>query len=201
MMSQEERCHHEQHGPGEQGRRPSSFRLHDPQRVFDTLKFESGDIFLDLGCGPGDYSMAVAGIVGNSGLVYAVDKSSMMVACLTEKAAAEGLENIKAMVSDITEKIPVEDNSIDICLLATVFHVPEVAQGARRLFEEIRRVLKPFGILALIECKKESGSFGPPLHMRWSPKEIEAVLAGEQLQKIRLTDLGNTYLLEFVNVK
>lgn len=200
-MPDEERCHHERHEPDWLGRRPSSFRLHDPQRVFDALKLKSGDCFLDLGCGPGDYSIAVSSIVGDSGLVYALDKSATMVACLAAKAAAEGLGNVRAMVSDITETIPVEDDSIDICLLATVFHVPEVAQSAAKLFNEIRRVLKPFGILAIIECKKERSSFGPPLHVRWSPKEIEDVLPDEQFQKTRLTDLGNTYLVEFVNVK
>lgn len=200
-MTYEEDCHHERHEPGWRGRRRSSFLLHDPCVVFDELKLENGDRFLDLGCGPGDYSMAVSRIVGNSGLVYAVDKSPMMVACLAEKAVAEGLGNIKALVSDITEKIPVEDNSIDTCLLATVFHVPDVAQKSMTLFAEIRRVLKPFGIMAIIECKKEAVSFGPPLDLRWSPKEIEAVLPGEQFQRIKLVDLGNTYLVQFIAVK
>lgn len=48
------------HEKGGHGRGPSSFRMHDPRKVFNALALERGDVFLDLGCGPGEYAMEAA---------------------------------------------------------------------------------------------------------------------------------------------
>ncbi len=60
----------------------SSFRMHDSKAVFDMLALKQGDCFLDLGCGPGDYSLEASVIVGDTGTVYALDSSNRMVETL-----------------------------------------------------------------------------------------------------------------------
>jgi len=185
------------HEKGTHGRGPSSFWMHDPRKVFDALALEPGDVFLDLGCGPGDYSMEAAPIVGDSGMVYALDKSEKMVEHVVREASTHDVGNVVARVCDITGPLPLADDSVDVCLLSTVFHIPEVSRHAQSVFAEVRRVLKPGGRLAIIECKKEEMPFGPPMDMRWAPEELEALLSGSGYQKIGLTDLGYCYLLQF----
>lgn len=193
----------ERKGPGprhEQGkhvRGPSSFWMSDPRKVFDALALEPGDVFLDLGCGPGDYSMEAARVVGDSGMVYALDKSERMVEHVAATASSRGSGNVAARVCDITGPLPLADDSVDVCLLSTVFHIPEVSRHALDLYAEVRRVLKSGGRLAIIECKKEEMSFGPPMDMRWAPEELEALLSQFGYRKIDLTDLGYCYLLQF----
>jgi ubiquinone/menaquinone biosynthesis C-methylase UbiE len=193
-MPDKESCHHEQRHE----RGPSSFWMQNPRIVFDGIMLARGDRFLDLGCGPGDYAMEASGIVGDSGSVYALDKSALRIAHLAAEADSRGIGNITAMVSDITCPLPVEDGCIDVCLIATVLHIPEVSNHMKTIFAEVHRVLRPGGRLAIIECKKEEMSFGPPMNMRLSPEEIEGLLPESDYQKTSLADLGYCYLLQFV---
>jgi hypothetical protein len=68
------------------------------------------------------------------------------------------------------------------------------------LFKKIQRILKPSGRLAIIECKKEKQPFGPPMHLRISPQEMEASLSPIGLKKIDYQDLGYTYLIQFKDI-
>ena len=169
--------------------------MHDPELVFDALSLKEGDIFLDMGCGPGDYSIRASEILGDSGITYALDRWQDVVDDLAEKAGSRGLGNIRAIVSDITEHLPVEDESVDLCFISTVLHSLDLTYFEKSLFGEIRRVLKPGGRVVIIECKKEEQPFGPPMSMRLSPEEIESSIMRYGFEKVGLVDLGFNYMI------
>ena len=175
----------------------SSFWVHDPELVLNALDLKAGDVFLDLGCGPGDYAIEASRIVGNSGFVYALDKWQYLVDSLRKEADSKGLKNIKAVVSDITGPLPIKDGCVDVCLMATVLHIPAVARRMRAVFSEVRRVLKTSGRLVIIECKKEDMPFGPPKNMRVSPEELENAISECGFEKVSLVDLGYNYMIQF----
>lgn len=165
--------------------------------MFDSLALKPGDWFLDLGCGPGDYSIQAFKMVGDSGRVYALDERQQVIEVLRRKARMLRLDGLKAIPADITKALPVGDRCIDVCLMATVFHVPGVSKHAETLFKEIRRVLKPGGRLAIIECRKEDMPLGPPKEMCWSPEEIEHAIRPCDFEKTGLVDFKYTYLIQF----
>ena len=179
------------------GRGPSSFHMHDSKVVFDALALKSGDAFADLGCGPGDYAMTAAEIVGPSGTVIAMDNYQYLLEGLMAEALSKRLDNINSMVGDITQTLPIKDRSIDLCLLSTVLHILGLPLAKRTIFKEIQRILKPSGRLAIIECKKEEQPFGPPMHLRISPQELEPSLSPLGFRKSDYRDLGYTYLIQF----
>ncbi len=176
---------------------PSSFSMQDPKLIFDELDLKPGQAFLDMGCGTGDYTIQASKMIGASGMVYALDMWEDLVTNLAEKADSNGLKNIKAMVADITDVLPIDDRSIDICFIATVLHGIELHKNKENLFSEINRVLKPKGRLSIVNCKKEEQPFGPPLHMRLSPEEMESIALEYGFEKINLVDLGYNYMIQF----
>lgn len=188
--------------PGQKvtGRGRSSFWMQHPELVFDALGLNEGDSFLDLGCGPGDYAIRASEIVGDSGVVYALDRWQDVIDDLAEKARSRGSKNIRAIVSDITEHLPVDDESVDLCFISSVLHSLDLVDVEKSLFSEIRRVLKPVGRVAIIECKKEEQPFGPPMHMRLSPEEIESSIIRYGFERAGLVDLGFNYLIIFAKI-
>ena len=184
------------HGQKNHRRGPSSFAMHDPELVFSELKLKDGDSFLDMGCGTGDYAIQASKIVGDFGVVYALDIWMEMIDGLTKEAGSLGLRNIEAMVADITGTLPIKDNCVDVCFIATVLHTINISKN-RKLFNEVRRVLKSDGRVAIIECKKEDLSFGPPLNMRLSSEELEDSITQYGFKKINLVDLGYNYMIQF----
>jgi tRNA-Thr(GGU) m(6)t(6)A37 methyltransferase TsaA len=190
-------CKHQCDGPNRHKRGKSSFWMQDPKLVFIELKLRDGDCFLDLGCGPGDYALRASELVGNSGLVYALDKNRDAIADLGEKTRSQGIENIKADVCDITGPLSIQDSCVDVCFISTVLHSINLADVEKTLFNEIRRVLKPGGRVAIIECKKEAQPCGPPIDMRLSPEQLEGTLTKYSFKKISLNDLGYNYIIQF----
>lgn len=180
------------------GRGPSSFWMQDSDIAFGALHLAPGEIFLDMGCGPGDYAIKAAGIVGPGGRVLAVDASSQMISSFSARVEQEGLANVKVLIADITRPLAIEDKSVDVCFLSTVLHIFDLEQVGEELFKEIRRVLRPTGRMAILECKKEDLPFGPPLEMRLSADEISAIATKMGFTRAGYLDLGYNYLVHFV---
>jgi len=191
---------HHDHGQGHhagRGRGPSSFWMHDAEQVFAKLNLKPGDVFLDLGCGPGDYSIRAAQEIGERGLVFALDKQDEAIRQISEKISEQGRTNIRVIKADITQALPIADASMDVCLISTVLHIFQIKKAQESLFGETHRVLKPGGRLAIIECKKEDQPFGPPKHLRIAPEEVAAAVEKYGFKEFDLADLGYSYLIQF----
>ena len=179
---------------------PSSFGMQDPDLVFDALGLRPGDVFFDLGCGPGDYALAAAPVVGPGGAVYALDKWDEVLRGLMEEAALRRIANICPLLADMRTGIPLRDARVDVCLLATVWHVLNLNRDGARIFGEVHRVLKPDGRLAVISFKKEDRPWGPPVEQRQSAEQIEAALEPFGFRRTLLIDLGFNFMIGFAPV-
>jgi ubiquinone/menaquinone biosynthesis C-methylase UbiE len=176
----------------------SSFGLIDAARLLGELQLKGGDTFLDLGCGEGNYTLAFAGQIGPGGLIYALDLWEPGLEALQQKAAAAGYKNIRALKVNIGQALPLEADSIDYALMATVLHDLVEFQMGDGALKEAARVLKPGGTLAIVEFKKVEGPPGPPLSIRLAPDEVEKVAAPFGFKQTRLAEVGPyNYLLLF----
>jgi len=104
-------------------------------------KIREGDVVLDLGSGTGFDCFLAAKKVGLSGRVIGVDMSEEMIDIARAHANKYGYKNVEFRLGDI-EKLPVEDNSIDIIISNCVINL---APDKSKVFNEARRVLKRDG--------------------------------------------------------
>ena len=176
----------------------SSFDLIDAAAFYRELDLQKGITFLDLACGRGAYSLEASEMVGSAGTVYAVDLWPEGIEQLKASALKENALNIKAFVSDAGRHIPVGDQVVDVCLMATVLHDFVEDQISQEVLHEVARVLKPAGRLAIVEFKKIDGPPGPPAHIRLAPEAVGDMLAPFGFTEERLVDVGPyNYLLLF----
>jgi ubiquinone/menaquinone biosynthesis C-methylase UbiE len=178
----------------------SSFDLIDSNKFKATLPIKSGSVVIDLACGKGIYSMFLSEIVGETGMIYAVDLWEEGLLLLEEQIEQKGISNILPMLTDATKQIDIDDFSTDVCLMATVLHDFEEANKADTVLEEIKTLLKPNGCLAIIEFKKNEGPPGPPKHIRLSEDEVEKMVTRHGFVKKKTVDIGEyNYLMTFLS--
>jgi ubiquinone/menaquinone biosynthesis C-methylase UbiE len=176
----------------------SSFDLIDIEVFFREIDLKTGSTFLDLACGRGAYCLKASAIIGATGTVFAVDLWQEGIEELKACAIEENALNIKAFVSDAGRRIPIDDQVVDTCLTATVLHDFVEDHISETVMQEVVRVLKTNGLLAVMEFKKIDGPPGPPQHIRLSAEEVAAIVIPYGFIKERLVDLGPyNYLMLF----
>jgi len=176
----------------------SSFELINPDKLMDMLPLKSGSTVLDLACGKGTYSIFLSKIVGENGLVYAVDLGKEGLLFLEDQIEKQNITNILPLLDDATEQIEIDDYSVDVCLMATVLHDFEEMNKTGAVLKQIKTILKPGGHLAVIEFKKIEGPPGPPVKIRLSEKETEKMVTGYGFKKVKTVDIGDcNYLMTF----
>ena len=112
------------------------------------IGIRSGQTILDFGCRVGHYTIPAAKVVGNKGIVYAVDKEQQALSELEQKASILGFKNIKTIRTSGQIQISLENESMDAVLLYDVLHY--FKKGERqRLYQEVYRLLKQNALLSV----------------------------------------------------
>jgi ubiquinone/menaquinone biosynthesis C-methylase UbiE len=188
------------HMPPGAGR--TSFDLIDSAGFFEELGLQTGMVFLDLGCGRGHFALASSRRVGERGMILGVDLWAEGIVDLAREANSRGIHRLHALRADLGKGVPIRDQAIDVCLLATVLHDLVQSSSAHGALGEVVRVLKPQGLLAVLEYRKVEGPPGPPLPIRMAPGQVEDLVASYGLIKRSLKEIGPYhYLLTFAATK
>ncbi len=171
----------------------SSFDLIESRLFFEALPLEPSAVFLDIGAGRGNYALPVAERLTSGGKVYALDAWPEGLTDLRGRASDHGLP-VETLLADVNAGIPLPDATVDICLMATVLH-DILREGSGEVpLRETARVLRPMGVLAIVEFKKVD-SPGPPLAVRLSADDVEEVVTPYGFRKERVVDIGPLHYL------
>jgi ubiquinone/menaquinone biosynthesis C-methylase UbiE len=110
---------------------------------------------LELGSGGGALAVELAGNVGPAGEVHGLDISEDQLSRARELAEDHGLGNVRFLRGSPSEGLPYEDNGFDLVVSHLALHL---MPRKVRCLEEVFRVLKPGGLLALVTACEASWS-------------------------------------------
>lgn len=169
----------------------SGTALIDPYKIFDKILLSQGMRVADLGCGrTGHFVFPAAQVVGDKGIVYAVDVIKNVLESIKSMARGEGCENIHTVWSDIElfGKTPIADNSLDACFFVNVLFQIKNRPNAMK---EAVRLLKKQGYLVIVDWAKKLGLLGPSADLMLDPDKIVALATQNNLQLIDKFSLGD----------
>jgi ubiquinone/menaquinone biosynthesis C-methylase UbiE len=119
--------------------------LRDPYKALRAAGIEPGQQVLEVGCGPGFFTIPAAEIVGEGGHVYALDINPLAVERVRQKIEEKGLTNVQAILADAAET-GLPDQSFDLIFL---FGFMRPIGDLRDILAELHRLLKPAGVLSV----------------------------------------------------
>jgi ubiquinone/menaquinone biosynthesis C-methylase UbiE len=122
--------------------------LQNPRKILMPF-IRNGMTVLDLGCGPGFFSIEIARMLGDSGKVIAADLQEGMLEKVRHKINGTKLEKRIELHKCLEDNIGVNEK-IDFVLAFYVIHeVPD----QDKLFKELISILKPGGLIFIVEPK------------------------------------------------
>ena len=163
----------------------------DPPHFLSRLAIQPGQSVLDIGSGPGFWSLPLAQIVGPDGIVWALDVSQEILDLLAQRNPPAQLRMLRAELPQI--ELP--SSSMDWIWAAFVFH--EVTPP-ETLASEMRRLLKENGALAVLDWRPDAiTESGPPRHHRLSVEQVTKYLLDAGFKSVIQTwHDDDAYLLE-----
>jgi ubiquinone/menaquinone biosynthesis C-methylase UbiE len=119
----------------------------NPEEVIDSLALTGSEQVLELGPGPGFFSVEIARRL-RRGRLELFDVQPEMLEKARHKLDSAGYRNVGFHTGEASEEFPFQDASFDVAFLAAVLgEVPDQSACARSL----ARVLKPAGLLVFLE--------------------------------------------------
>jgi ubiquinone/menaquinone biosynthesis C-methylase UbiE len=128
--------------------------VQSPERAVAAIGIEPHDRVLELGCGPGYFSPALAR--ATSGGVVLLDLQAEMLELARERVP----ERLSFRVQADGARLPFADASFDVVFVATVLgEIPD--RGA--CLDEVRRIVRLDGVLAIAETRRDSDFIALPV--------------------------------------
>ena len=144
-------------------------RIMPPTKTLRALGLKRGMTLLDVGCGPGFFTIPGCRVVGKGGQVFACDTSPMMLRAVRKKVKDKDFHNVTFKESKDPE-IPFLDSCADLVMVSFVLHE---TKSIKRFLVEALRVLRPGGQAVVMEWHPRLTEYGPPLGSRLSTQETK----------------------------
>lgn len=122
--------------------------LQNPYKIIGKY-IKEGQVVMDLGCGPGFFSLAMAKLVGEKGRVISVDIQDEMLQIVKSKSELEGLSSRIVLHKAQPEKLGISE-MVDFAL---AFYMVHEVPDKKSFLSEVASHLKPDGRFLIVEPK------------------------------------------------
>lgn len=115
------------------------------EKKLDPFHIRKGHTVVDYGSGTGRYLPFASRLVGDDGIVYAVDIHELAVKSAFGRIEKENLKNVRPVLTD-GKTVDIPSNTADIIYALDMFHM---VKNTKQFLQELNRILKPGGFLFL----------------------------------------------------
>ena len=150
--------------------RPERAETLDPFRVMSHCPVNPRDTVVDIGCGPGYFTLPLAKYL-IYGKVFALDASDEMIQACQERVNQARLGNVEVVKCEEYE-FPVEAGVADGLFISVTLHHPE---DRVRFLTAAKEMLKPGGWCFIVEWQKKETESGPPQQVRITTEELRQI--------------------------
>jgi ubiquinone/menaquinone biosynthesis C-methylase UbiE len=143
----------------------------NPEAVLKQLDISKGMQAADFGCGAGYFSLALAKVVAEDGIVFALDILPEKLERVRSQAKNSGINNIvtKRANLELEYGSQLPDKSLDWVIIKDMLY-----QNVKKekIIIEAERVLKDDGKILIVEWKTEDVSIGPEKKLRVDKEDL-----------------------------
>jgi ubiquinone/menaquinone biosynthesis C-methylase UbiE len=160
----------------------------------DVISLKQGDKFLDAGCGDGYVSIEASKLVGSNGKIFALDVYPESIDGVDKEIKEKGIENLEPILADVTDSIPLDDDSVDAVLMSNVLH-GFGDEELETVLKNINRVIKKDGKFAIVEFRKVHGERGPPFDVRLHPSDVSKILSKHGYEVVKSQEIATLHYI------
>src|SRR6266481_6910534 len=165
--------------------RPERENEERPDLLLNALGIKAGESVADIGAGSGYYTRRLAKLVGDKGIIYAVDIQPEMLDLLTNKMAELKIHNVKAVLGDVKDpKLP--RASVDLALLVDVYHEFDYPY---EMIQGICASLKPGGRIAFVEFRGEDPKVPIKLLHKMTEAQVRKEMSVHPLEWVETSEV------------
>jgi len=168
-------------------------KMFDINLILHKITVKENDVIAELGCGHfGHFVFPLAKLVGQTGIVYAVDVLPDVLDEIKKRAYTENLPQIKPIWSNLElfKGTKIESSSVDTALLINV-----LSQSDKKIeiIREAVRLIKHGGKLLIVDWKSNALLFGPEPKYRLRPEALRQAAPKLSLTIIEEFEVGIQY--------
>ena len=160
-------------------------------KILAKIGVENSINIADIGCGIGYFTFPFAKVVGEDGLVYAIDIESEMLEDIKIKMDEKDIKNVIPVISQEYD-LKLETSSVNMVFICTVMHEVKMRE---KFLKEVNRLLVSGGKINIIEWVKEEGDYGPPVDHRLDSSTIKRNLQRTGFAHIQVIHLNEYFYI------
>ena len=146
-----------------------------PAELIELARVRADQVWVDAACGPGYFARHVALTVGSRGHVTCLDDAVEMLAMARERL---GDDRKISYVRARCEATSLGDRAVDGVFCAFAWHELHDREAGGR---EFARIVRPGGLVVIVDWRRVDPPPGPPLDHRLSQSEFLAPLVAAGL--------------------
>jgi len=125
-------------------------RRFPPEARLAEVGVSKGMKVADIGAGYGFFAFPAAEMVGDEGVVYAVEPNAPRAAEISKRAAERGVKNLKVLEAGAEDIAGIPAAEVDIAMSVSSFHH---FTDTKRSLIELGRIVRPGGLIYIRDIK------------------------------------------------